>query len=48
MKTYTTPSLVARGDAVAETHSSTINSAETSGQSNRHVLSLVGSVGFYL
>jgi hypothetical protein len=48
MKAYVTPSLVGRGNAVAETHASESGLAETSGQINRKVPSLVGSVGYYL
>jgi hypothetical protein len=48
MKTYTTPSLVVRGTAVAETHSSISGQVESAGQSNRKQPPLIGSVGFYL
>ena len=48
MKTYIAPSLVIRGNAVTETHASSINSAETAGQPNRLVQSLIGGVGFFL
>jgi hypothetical protein len=47
-KIYATPSLVIRGNLVAETNAGSPNPGESSGETDKFPLSMIGSVGFYL
>lgn len=47
-KTYATPSLVRRGNLIAETNAGSPNPGESSGETDKMPLSMVGSVGYYL